>query len=239
MKKIVTGYPFYGQQVGILVFNGSTPRIPGDAGHAATFPFPVRYEIVDGGFMSLLHEDEKTRNNLLSAVKRLKFQGIQAVAGDCGLMSLYQRELAGCGILVAASALCQIPMLWQLSGRTGKIGVITGHSEWLKPVHFAASGCQDIPVAIQGMETEPHFSQTVIQGGDSLDPDAMQREVVHAAQRLLDAASDTTTIVLECSNLATYSAAVAQYSGLPVFDIVSAVRLLEYGVNPPRYCLQG
>jgi hypothetical protein len=233
--RVETGYPFYGQQIGILVFNGITPRIPGDAGHSATFPFPVRYEVVEGCFMSLTRDDKKTLESLLTAVQKLKSQGIRAIAGDCGLMSLYQRELARCGLPVAASSLCQIPMLWQLVGHSGRIGVITGHSELLKPAHFTASGCEGIPVAIQGMENEPHFSQVIIHGSGSLDPESMQRDVIHATQKLLDKAPDTMAIVLECSNLATYSFAVAQYTGLLVFDIVSAVRFMEYGVKPPKY----
>lgn len=232
---ILSGYPFYGQQIGILVFNGTAPRIPGDAGHSGTFTFPVRYEVVDGCFMSLAREEETTRASLLNAVQKLKSQGIKAVAGDCGLMSLYQREMASFGLPIAASSLCQIPMLWQLIDQAGRIGVITGHSELLKPAHFAASGCDGIPVAVQGMEDEPHFSNVVIHGSHFLDPQAMKRDVIHAAQKLLAKAPDTRAIVLECSNLATYSYAVAESAELPVFDIVSAVRLLEYGVNPPRY----
>lgn len=233
--KIEIGYPFYGQQVGILVFNSTTPRIPGDPGHAATFSFPVRYEIVDGSFMSLLEQDDKTRDNLLSAVRKLKAQGIRAVAGDCGLMSLYQRELAGCGMPVAASSLCQIPLVWQLLGQAGRIGVITGHSAFLNPQHFSASGCDGIPLAVQGMENEPHFSQVVIRNSAALNPAAMKQDVLHAAQLLLEKAPDVTAIVLECSNLATFSRAVAQATGLPVFDIVSVVNFMEYGINPPHY----
>ncbi len=40
--KIQTGYPFYGQSVGILVFSTVTPRVAGDAGNAASFRYPVR-----------------------------------------------------------------------------------------------------------------------------------------------------------------------------------------------------
>ena len=52
--KIPSGYSFYGQEVGVLVFRGKSPRIPGDAGHAGSFGYPVRYQIVDCGFMDLV-----------------------------------------------------------------------------------------------------------------------------------------------------------------------------------------
>ncbi len=233
--RIKSGYPFYGQHIGILVFSGVTPRIPGDAGHSATFPYPVRYAIVEGSYMALVREEKAVKASLLAAIQQLKGQGVCAVAGDCGLMSLYQQELASFKLPVAASSLCQIPMLWQMVGQQGKIGVITGHSELLKPQHFTASGCVGIPVAVQGMENESHFLEIVINGGLGLDPAAMERDVSHAAQLLMQNHPDVRVIVLECSNLATYSHAVNQATGLPVFDIVSAINFLEYGVNPPKY----
>src|ERR1044071_2045693 len=42
------GFNQYGFTVGILMLDTRFPRIPGDMGNAASFPFPVRYHRVTG-----------------------------------------------------------------------------------------------------------------------------------------------------------------------------------------------
>src|SRR6266700_1020384 len=42
------GGTIYGACVGILMLETRVPRIPGDIGHAATWPFPVLYKVVRG-----------------------------------------------------------------------------------------------------------------------------------------------------------------------------------------------
>jgi len=41
--RVQGGFNQYGFTVGILMLDTRFPRIPGDMGNAATFPFPVRY----------------------------------------------------------------------------------------------------------------------------------------------------------------------------------------------------
>ena len=105
----------------MLVFRGKSPRIPGDAGHAASFGYPVRYQIVDCGFMDLVEGSGETLAKLRQACKQLREEGIRGVVADCGLVSLYQREL-GEELLFVGSSLCQIPMIWQMIGHSGVIG---------------------------------------------------------------------------------------------------------------------
>ncbi len=233
--KIETGKPFYGQNVGILVFSTITPRIPGDAGNAATFDFPVRYEVVKGGFADLIEGGEEIKNNLLIACNNLSDLGVKAIVGDCGLMSLYQNELSKT-IPVAASSLCQIPMIWEIISHRGSIGVLTGHSELLSEKHLLNSGWRkDIKLAVQGLEDEPHFREIVIEGGLDLDVELMERDIINATAKLTRKNTDLSAIVFECSNIASFSKKIFDKFGIPVFDVVSAANLLEYSVNPKVY----
>ena len=83
----------------------------------------------------------------------MKEAGIKGIIGDCGMMSLYQDCIgAEIGIPFIGSSLTQIPMVWQLIGRSGTIGILTGHSELLSEKHLLASGwSKEIPLSIQGL----------------------------------------------------------------------------------------
>lgn len=235
--KLETGQAFYGQKVGILVFSTKTPRIPGDAGHGGSFPYQVRYEIVEGGFADLITGSAGIKDAILKAGQNLTRLGIRAIIGDCGMMSLYQdclgKEL---GVLFAGSSLCLIPTVWQLIGRHGTIGIITGHSKLLGRQHLKHSGWdEDMDISIQGMEDQKHFREIVIEGGLHLNREAMLKDVLEAGKKLREKTPGLRAVIFECSNLATYSSALAEELELPIFDTISAANLLEYGVHPPRY----
>lgn len=233
-----TGYPFYGQAIGVLVFSTATARIAGDAGNAGSFDYPVRYEVVDGNFSDLIKGSPNIRLSLMNACRRLTASyGIRGIVGDCGLMSLYQTELGrATPAPVAASALCLIPLVWQLIGRSGAIGIITGHRELLSAKHLRNSGwTEDISLSLQGMQDETHFREIVIEGGLHLDQERMKKDVLAAAEKLRQKTPDLRAVIIECSNLATYSKDVQKLLEAPVWDIMSAANFIAYGVNPPIY----
>lgn len=95
--KIETGFPFYGQDVGILVFSTVTPRVCGDAGNSRSFSYPVRYEVVEGGYADLIEGSPQIKASILRACKNLTSLNIKAIVGDCGMMSLYQEDMGEIG----------------------------------------------------------------------------------------------------------------------------------------------
>ena len=139
-------------------------------------------------------------------------------------------------MLFAGSSLCLIPTVWQLIGRHGTIGIITGHSKLLGRQHLKHSGWdEDMDISIQGMEEQKHFREIVIEGGLHLNREAMLKDVLEAGKKLREKTPGLRAVIFECSNLATYSSALAEELELPVFDTISAANLLEYGVHPPKY----
>lgn len=223
--------------VGVLLFASAGDRIVGDPGMPGTFPFPVFYGVVPGSYRDLIQGSQDACDRLCTAARDLESQGVSAIAGDCGLMALYQKQLAqSVRVPVIASSLVLLPLAERLVGEHRKIGVLTGHSGLLNERHLAGAGADASRLVIQGMENEPHFSQVVIEGKARQSYTLMRRDVLRAADKLLSGKEDVGAILLECSNLASFGAELTQALGIPVLDCGLAVRLLFRMINPACYC---
>lgn len=230
------GLSTYGYILGVLVFKGKTPRIPGDAGNALTFDVPVLYETVEGNFADLIDGSEKVKRNLIKAAKNLESQGVQAILGDCGLMSIYQKDVArNLNIPFISSSLVLLPIMWRLQGETGKIGVITGHSNYLKRHHLEACGAADIPIILHGMEKYKEFSNVVLMGSNEININSMRNDILTAASDMISKSKEIRSILLECSNLCSFVKDIRNQTQLPVFDLISAWNLVKCALDPYDY----
>ncbi|RKL62301.1 hypothetical protein DXT63_12590 [Thermoanaerobacteraceae bacterium SP2] len=230
------GYSSYGHVLGVLVFKGSSPRIPGDAGNALTFDFPVSYEIVEGRFSDLIDGSEEIKQSLIRSAQKLEAQGVRAVIGDCGLMSLYQRDVAAkLSIPFFSSSLLLLPLIWKIQGETGKIGVVTGHCGYLKQKHLEACGAGTIPVIIQGMEEKDEFRRVVLEGNDTVDVDRMRQNVLDAVEDMLKKSGEIRSVLLECSNLCSFARDIRKTFRLSVYDLIAAAGIIKYSIWPADY----
>jgi hypothetical protein len=108
------GKAVYGAAVGILMLEARFPRIPGDVGNAATWPFPVLYKVVRGASPERVvrQRAEGLREGFVEAGRELVAEGADGIVTNCGFLSLFQDDLAAaCGVPVATSALMQAPLI--------------------------------------------------------------------------------------------------------------------------------
>ena len=209
------------------MFATAGDRIVGDPGMPGTFPFPVIYEVVPGSYRDLIHGTPDICEQLCAAARHLEQKGVSGIVGDCGLMALYQREIAqSVRIPVASSSLMLLPIIQQMIGTEQKVGVLTGHSKLLTSRHLESASADLSRVVIQGMEDEPHFRQVVLEGTTKQEYHKMAYDVQHAINRMLTSSKDIGAILFECSNLASFAWEIIHRYGMPVFDINLAIRLL-------------
>ena len=222
------GQVSYGEAIGILLLENYAPFIPGDTANATTYRYPVRFGRVPGlSVEKIFNHDASMYRALKTVAFELKREGVKAITGDCGFMALFQPRLADeLGIPVFLSSLLQLSFMALVVGPNRPLGVVTANSEALIPEVFDWAG---VPKEVQrrlrvkGMEDCAHFVDAVFLEKGMLDSDIVEAAVVERAVALQRETPDMGAILLECSMLPPYGAAVAEATGLPVFDYVTMI----------------
>ena len=89
----------------------------------------------------------------------------------------------------------------------------------------------DTPVA--GTEGGREFFRVLIKAEkDDMDVDLARQDVVNAALDLVARHPEVGAIVLECTNMPPYAAAVQAATGRPVHDIYSMISWFHAGLRP-------
>ena len=229
------GKAVYGAPLGILMLDARFPRIPGDMGNAVTWPFPVLYRVVRGATPARVVLDGAAGllPAFLDAAAELVALGAEAVTTNCGFLSPFQRELAEhVRVPVATSALMQVPWVQAALPPGRRVGVVTVCAASLTPGHLAAAGVAlDTPVA--GTEGGREFHRVLIRAeSQDMEVGLARQDVLDAGRDLLRRHPEVGAVVLECTNMPPYAAAMQAALGVPVFDIYSMITWLHAGLRP-------
>lgn len=229
-----------GIPVGVIMMEAKVPYPPGSPNNARTFPFPVSYASIRGAtYESLIYSPQfdDLRDHFIEAGRDLVEQGVKAVVGSCGFMVLFQRELAAnLPVPVFSSSLLQMPLIAQTIAPRKKIGIITFSGDSLTEKHMAiATAGLPLDYVVHGLENRPAFRAAVHEESGLLDFEAVEEDVVAEAIAMQQQNHDLGAVLLECTDLPPYAAAVAEATGLPVYDINSLIRWAYAAVEPSRY----
>ena len=190
----------YGASIGILLLKTRTRFILGDVGNACTFDFPVQYKVVEESSIERLifNADSTLADPIVKAAIALEQAGVSAITANCGYMALFQKQVSeAVNIPVFLSSLMQIPFINSINANN---------------------------IFIAGMEKQKNFWSAIMDEQGILDSNAIEKEVVAVASDLRQRAPNIGAILLECSDLPPYSAAVQEALKLPVFDFVTMIK---------------
>ncbi len=232
------GKAVYGAPLGILMLDARFPRIPGDMGNGLTWPFPVLYHVVRGATPArvVLEGAAGLLPDFVAAARELVRLGAEALTTNCGFLSLFQHEIAAAaGVPAMCSSLMQVPWVQASLPPGRRVGLVTVCAATLTPAHLAAAGVPpDIPVA--GTENGREFFRVLIKAeADDMDVDLARRDVVDAGLDLVARHPEVGAVVLECTNMPPYAAALAAAIGRPVYDVYSMVSWFHAGLRPRRF----
>lgn len=237
MPLLEGGRTLYGLAVGILMLDTVAPRLVGDVGNAATWPFPVHYHVVSGADPSRImgkDPDPTLLDPFVAGARELERLGVGAITTSCGFLAIFQRELQrAVSVPVLTSALLQVPRVARLVAPGKRIGILTERPN-LTERHFNGVGwsARDVPVAVTAMRDGAYFPTVYIDNIREADPDRLEADMIEMSERAVSEHPDVRAIVLECTNFVPFAQTVRRVTGLPVFDLytlVTYVRLATSG----------
>jgi Asp/Glu/hydantoin racemase len=235
--KVTGGKTVYGAALGILMLESRFPRIPGDMGNAATWPFPVHYAVVAGASPDRVvrNRAEGLLDNFIAAGRELIARGADGITTNCGFLSLFQPDLAqALGVPVATSSLMQAPLVQSLLPAGKRVGILTISEKTLTAEHLEQAGADpDTPVI--GTDDGAEFSRVILNDELELDVASARSDNVKAARRLVSEHDDIGAIVLECTNMTPYAADIRAATGRPVFSAYDFACWFQAGLQPHRF----
>ena len=234
---IPKGQHIAGHAIGIVHLEVWYPLLPGNVVNATTYDFPVRFKRLVGADQErILAGDPGLIDLIVEAGRELEREGVRALVGACGYFGNYQRDVAvALDMPVFLSSLLQVPIIHRALKPGQIVGILCADSRSLRPATLAACGVTpDIPVAIAGLEDAPEFANILYSRGE-FDYDRLETEIVGAARQLVVAQPAVGAILLECSDMPPFAAAVHEAVGLPVFDFITMINWIQRALVPRPY----
>jgi Asp/Glu/hydantoin racemase len=157
----------------------------------------------------------------VDAGQALIAEGATLITTSCGFLVAAQAALqAALPVPVVTSSLLQIPEVQAGLPAGRRVGVLTFDARRLTAAHLAAAGAPaDTPLA--GLEEGGELHRVISRDLAVLDGKAARADALAAGRGLLAAHPQVGALVLECTNLPPYRAALAESLGLPVYDLVT------------------
>lgn len=216
-----------GQALGIIAVDLDYPKVPGNVVNATTYDFPVLYEMVSFEIEQLFAGDPSIKEQVIEAAKKLEAEGVRAIIGACGYFAHFQKEVAAAvGAPVFMSSLCQLATIKTWLPAERKIAVFAAdgasiNDEFLSQVNTTID--QIVVVNVGDMES---FAP-IRWGKGPLDNGLLEDDLCKRAQEVCAKYPEVDAILLECSDLPPYAAAIQRATGLPVFDFITLAKWVE------------
>jgi hypothetical protein len=218
--------------LGIIMLDTQFPRPLGDVGHPETFGVSTHKDVFKGVWPAKVVTSASSLRQarmvpgFQGIVRNMQMRGVQAITTSCGFLVLLQKELQAVTKLpVITSSLLQLPALL---AREKKVGVLTISANSLGAEHLRSAG---VPkerlkdVIIQGMPPAGEFVSKILGNQPTLDMALASNEAVAAALALQARAPELKSLVLECTNLPPYQAAIEEATGWKIFSLKTDPRL--------------
>ena len=228
-----------GYSVGIVyIENVHYPMLPGNVVNAYTYDFPVRMKAVPNISNERVFSGDPTiLDDVIATAKHMvDKEGVRAICSACGFFGNFHKEVAKeLDVPVALSSLVQLPWIRSLLKPGQKIGILTANKSMFTPELLRSCCVEDhIDLIVKDMMNAQQFS-AIIEDRGYFDNKKVQEEVVSAACELFENGDDIGAILLECSDMPPYAAAIQEATQVPVFDFITLIKWLHHATTQRPY----
>lgn len=224
-----------GHVLGIICVALDYPKLPGNVANATTFAYPVLYREVRFPIEQLFAGDPALRDMIVEAARDLERQGVRAIIGACGYFAHFQRDVAAAvGVPVFLSSLCQLPLVKMGIRPDESIAVIAADGNSIDDDLLAQVGTDTSRLIVQNVGDRESFAP-IRWSCEPLDNGRLTDDLCDLTRELTTAHPEIGAVVLECSDLPPYAAAIQKACGRPVFDFITLANWVAAAVVQRTY----
>ena len=242
------GFPkgAFGEAIGIIVWRTWYPAlIHGHHNYTTTYDFPVRLKFIETYRVPDNEWGEGSDWNLpgyIKCARELEEEGVAAICTNCGLTGTIQGDLANAvNVPVFTSSLMQVPFIARALGKEKKVGILIASAKMARAQNYRLlRSCgidESVPLVIKGMDESEDVDvwRKQFQPGSGYDPKKVEEVMVKEAKKLVSENPEVGAIVLECTEMPLYAAAVREATGLMVFDSSTMVKYVYNSIVKKKY----
>lgn len=235
-----------GTRMGLVRLEHEYPYGVGDIDHGSTFRFQSCPGVVQGLTFEEAQRGSKDPvilENLKRVVDKMEAEECFGIAGNCGFMHFYQEFVRDYATVpVFMSALVQVPTMAAALEPDERILILTANESSFMESRDALLSAEGRPfcdfnrVLVRGCEHVPGFE--AVANADLVDNIKVQENLGEYVKEILEQEKESDkgpikSILLECTQMPHYAAAIRQSTGLPVFDVVTCVNFFASSLCHP------
>jgi len=216
----IAGFP-----VGILVIEDTMHLLPGNVANAQSFNFPVLYEVLEGvRFTDIISCTTEIEQRIIAGGQNLVKRGAQIVMGACGSFANYQKQTAeALPVPTFLTVMMQIPWILPSLKADQKIGVIAASAAALTPKVFNQAGITDPDRLVIDEAIKLESFLKMAECDPSFDPNELAKDMTQLAKQMVANHPEIAVLLLQCSDMPPFAAAIQDSVQLPVFDMTSLI----------------
>lgn len=207
--------------VTVLQLDTYFPRIKGDVGCPDSYKAEIEIIRIPQATVGKIVTDRPDQIDIAPFAGALRQAKGHVVVTSCGFLSYWQDHLAR--LIDRPFISSSLVALDRLAADydPGEVMIVTFDQTSLTSQHLRQY--TDYAAGIVGLSADSHLRQVISQDLAHLDAQRAEAEVTHDV--LTARAAQHKHILLECTNLPPYRAALLRATGLPITDILTEVEL--------------